>query len=494
MWQPGFVASDALDAVVIGSGPNGLTAAATLARAGLGVRVYEAADYIGGGAHTEELTLPDFRHDTCSAVHPLGVGSPAFGALELEEHGLEWVHGDIAMAHPLPDGTAAVLTRSVDETAASLDGGGRRYRKLVKPFLGHWDALAGDVLRPVLASFPRHPVLLTRFGMRALLPMNALAKLLAPRAQALLAGMAGHSATPLGTPVTTAAGLVFAVAGHEVGWPVPRGGSQSISDALASALRAHGGEILTGHPVKSVDKLPPARAYLFDTSPDGLIAIAGDRLTNRYKRRLRRYKYGPSVFKIDYALSEPIPWKAEECRRAPALHVCGTYEEVAEALAAVAKGRPAERPLIVAAQPSIVDPSRAPEGKHTLWAYAHVPNGWTGDLTDAIDDQFERFAPGFRDVVLARSTLAPADFEARNPNLVGGDIACGQMRGLQALFRPVISAVPYATPDPSIFLCSQATPPGPGVHGMCGWHAAGVVQKRVFGMQPWTGSTPLSTG
>jgi phytoene dehydrogenase-like protein len=311
--------------------------------------------------------------------------------------------------------------------------------------------------------------------------MTVLARTLSPRASALIAGMAGHSATPMNTPITTAAGLVFAVAGHEVGWPIPRGGSQAVSDALAGVLRANGGEIVTGHPVRTLEELPPARAYLFDTSPDGLTAIAGDRLTHRYKRRLRRYKYGPSVFKIDYALSEPIPWKAEECRRAPALHVCGTYDEIAEAVAAVAKGRPAEKPLLVTAQPSIVDPSRAPDGKHTFWAYAHVPNGWSGDLTDVIDDQVERFAPGFRDVVLARSTLQPADLEARNANLVGGDYACGQMRGLQSVFRPMITPVPYATPDPSIFLCSQATPPGPGVHGMCGWHAAHVVLERVFG-------------
>ncbi|MGQ0804770.1 MAG: phytoene desaturase family protein [Actinomycetota bacterium] len=481
------MARDSLDAVVVGSGPNGLTAAVTLARAGLGVRVYEGAEYIGGAAHTEELTLPGFHHDVGSAVHPMGAGSPAFRALRLEDHGLEWVHGDIAMAHPLPDGTAAVLTRSVEETMTSLDGGGRRYRRFVKPFLGRWDDLAEDFLRPVLASFPHHPLLLARFGMRALLPMTVLARALSPRTRALIAGMAGHSATPMHTPITTGAGLVFAVAGHEVGWPIARGGSQAISDALAAALRAHGGEIVTGQRVNALGELPSARAYLFDTSPDALAAITGDRLSRRYRRRLRRYKYGPSVFKIDYALSEPIPWKAEECRRAPALHVGGTYEEIAEAITAVNKGRPAERPLLVAAQPSIVDPTRAPDGKHTFWAYAHLPNGWTGDLTDAIEDQVERFAPGFRDLVLARSTLGPADLEARNPNLVGGDYACGAMRGLQSLFRPVISRVPYATPDPSIFLCSQATPPGPGVHGMCGWHAARVVLKRVFGIEPNTG-------
>jgi len=488
------VPSDARDAAVIGSGPNGLTAAVTLARAGRGVRVYEAADHIGGGAHTEELTLPGFRHDVCSAVHPLGAGSPAFGELGLEDHGLEWLHGDIAMAHPLPDGTAAVLARSMDETVASLDDGRRGYRALVSPFLGRWDELAAEVLRPVLARFPRHPVLLAQLGLSAIMPMNALGGLVGPRTRALLAGMAGHSATPLSTPITTAAALVFAIAGHEVGWPIPRGGSQAVSDALASVLRAHGGKIVTGHPVATLDELPAARAYLFDTSPDGLTAIAGSRLSRRYRRRLARYRYGPSVFKIDYALSEPIPWKAEECRRAPTLHIGGTYEEVAEALATLAKGRPAEKPLLVASQPSILDPTRAPEGKHTLWAYGHVPNGWSGDLTDVIDDQIERFAPGFRDVVLARSTLGPADFQARNANLVGGDIACGAMRGLQALFRPVITPVPYATPDPSIYLCSQATPPGPGVHGMCGWHAARVVLKRVFGADPWTGSTPPITG
>ena len=470
-----------LDAVVVGAGPNGLTAAVTLARAGLGVRVYEANDTVGGGARTAELTLPGFRHDVCSAVQPLGAGSPALAELPLADFGFEWVHPDLPLAHPLPDGSAAVLSRSVDETAQSLDGAdGTRYRRLVGPFLGRWDDLAPEFMRPVLARWPRHPLLLGRFGVRAMPPLGALARLFrGHRGRALLAGMAGHTIAPLSSPFTAAVALVFAVSGHEVGWPFPRGGAQALSDALVAYLRSMGGEVHTGTRVASLPELPDARAYLFDTSPAALAAIAGDRLPHGYLRRLGRYHHGQAAFKLDYALDGPVPWTAEECRRAGTVHVGASLEEIGAALAAVERGNPPDPPFLITAQPSLFDATRAPADKHILWAYGHVPYGWTGDLTDSIERQIERFAPGFRDRILARAAAGPPDIEARNANNAGGDISCGRFGGSQALFRPLLSRVPYSTPNPSIFLCSAATPPGPGVHGMCGYQAARVVLRRV---------------
>ncbi|HZA79297.1 MAG TPA: NAD(P)/FAD-dependent oxidoreductase [Acidimicrobiales bacterium] len=473
-----------LDAAVVGSGPNGLTAAVTLARAGLSVRVFEAADRIGGGTRTEKLTLPGFRHDVCSAVHPLGVGSPALGALPLADHGLEWVHPELALAHPLLDGSAAVLARSVDETAASLGRDGRAWRSLVQPFLGRWPELAAEILQPLTMGVPRHPVLLARFGLRAVWPVRLATRAFREdRARLLLAGIAGHAIAPLGAPLTTSAGLMLAVAAHEVGWPVARGGSQAIADALASYLRAMGGEVETGTPVTALDQLPPARAYLLDVMPRDLATIAGDRLPGRYRERLGRYRHGPAVFKVDYALADAVPWKADECRRAATVHLGASLGEIGGALAAATAGRPPAPPFLIVAQPTIVDPSRAPAGRHVLWAYGHVPRGWRGDLSGAIEDQIERFAPGFRDLVLARSAWGPPQLEAHNRSMVDGDIAGGVFRGRQVLFRPVIARVPYATPDPSIFLCSAATPPGPGVHGMGGYHAARVALHRVFHTQ-----------
>jgi phytoene dehydrogenase-like protein len=475
------VAEVPFDAIVVGSGPNGLTAAVTLAEAGLRVRVYEAADGAGGGARTAELTLPGFRHDVCSAVHPFGVGSPAFAALPLGEHGLEWIEPEVQVAHPLSDGSAAVLRRSLDETAASLGAGGGAYRSLVRPFVGRWWDVAEDVLRPVGSAWPAHPLLLGRVGLRALLPASAvLRRLPGDAAPALFAGMAGHAGEPLNTPLTAAFGLLLAVTGHDVGWPIPRGGSQAITDALVSYLQARGGEVVTGHRVGDLRDLPAARAYLLDTSAWALRGLAGDRLPRRFLDRLDRFQPGVGVFKVDYALSEPVPWRAEACRQAGTVHVGGLATEVAVSLRSVREGRPAERPLVLAAQPSILDSSRAPSGRHTFWAYAHVPRGSSGDLTATIEDQLERFAPGFRDVVLARVTAGPAELEARNANYVGGDISSGSVGGLQALFRPRLAVVPYATPDPAVFLCSSATPPGPGVHGMCGHLAARVVLRRVF--------------
>jgi phytoene dehydrogenase-like protein len=475
-----------LDAIVVGSGPNGLTAAVTLARAGLSVRVYEGAETVGGGARTAELTLPGFRHDPCSAVHPLGVGSPVLSRLGLERFGLTWVHPELPLAHPFPDGSAAVLARPVLESASSLGVDGGAYRRLLGPFLGRWDVVAADVLRAPLAGWPRRPLLYGRFGLRAGLPAAVLARAFAgQRARGLLAGLAGHVTAPLTSPVTSGIALMFALAAHEVGWPFPRGGTQAISDALAALLRSLGGEIETGRRVRAVGDLPSARAYLLDTDPAEAAAIAGSRLPWWYADLfLRRYRHGPAVFKVDYALSGPVPWKAPAARRAGTVHLGPTLAEIGAALRSAQKGSEPRPPFLITAQPSLFDHGRAPAGSHVFWVYAQVPNGWRGDLVPAIEQQIERFAPGFRDLVLARTATAPADMEAGNPNNVGGDIAGGRCDGLRLLLRPVPVPVPYATPDPAIYLCSSATPPGPGVHGMCGYHAASVVLRRVFRVPP----------
>jgi phytoene dehydrogenase-like protein len=474
-----------VDAIVVGAGPNGLTAAVTLAQAGLSVRVYEGAATIGGGARTAELTLPGFRHDPCSAVHPLGVGSPVLSTLGLERFGLSWVHPELPLAHPFPDGSAAVLARSVDETAGSLgnSGDGDVYQRLLGPFLGRWDDLAADVLRAPLDGWPRQPLLYGRFGLRAVLPAALLGRAFTGvRGRGLLAGLAGHVTAPLISPVTGGIALLFALAAHAVGWPFPRGGTQAISDALAGLLRSLGGEIETGHQVRVLDALPPARAYLFDTDPAAAAAIAGPRLPSWYTDLfLRRYPHGPAVFKVDYALSGPVPWTAQAARLAGTVHLGPTMAEIGAALRSAQQGMEPRPPFLITAQPSLFDDQRAPAGSHVFWVYAQVPNGWRGDLLPGIERQIERFAPGFRDLVLARAVTTPTDIEAGNPNNVGGDIAGGRCDGLRLLLRPVPVPVPYATPDPAIYLCSSATPPGPGVHGMCGYHAARAALRRVFG-------------
>jgi phytoene dehydrogenase-like protein len=483
-----------LDAIVVGAGPNGLTAAVTLARAGLRVQVFEGAETVGGGARTEELTLPGFRHDTCSAIHPLGAGSPALRELGLERYGLSWVHPDLPLAHPFPDGTAAVLARSMTQTAGSLGGGrhegadrGSRgdpaaYLRLIRPFRGRWDALAGDVLRPPLAGWPRHPLVYGWFGALAALPAAALARAFAgERARGLIAGLAGHVTAPLTSPLTGGIALMFALAAHEVGWPFPRGGTQAISAALAALLADLGGQVETGRQVRSLAELPTARAYLLDTSPEQAAAIAGSRLPEWYSGLfLRRYRHGPAVFKIDYALSGPVPWTAPAARRAGTVHLGPSLAEISAALVSAQRGTAPRPPFLITAQPSVFDPARAPEGSHVFWVYAQVPNAWRGDLTAAIEAQVERFAPGFRDLVLARAVTTPADLAARNPNNVGGDIAGGRCDRLRLLLRPTPFPVPYVTPDPAIYLCSSATPPGPGVHGMCGYHAAQAALRRLF--------------
>jgi phytoene dehydrogenase-like protein len=477
---------DAVDAVVVGAGPNGLAAAITLAQAGLQVVVYEGADTVGGGARTEELTLPGFRHDPCSAVHPLGAGSPLFRTWPLAGHGLTWIQPDLPLAHPLPDGSAATLARSVDETAASLGADDAPlYRQLVEPFSGRWDELAPAVLRAPLDGLPPNPLVLAAFGLYAAAPAALLARWFrGERARGLLAGMAAHVTAPLTAPLTGGIGLMFALAGHAVGWPIPQGGTQAISDALAGLLTSLGGTIRTGHPVRALGDLPTARAYLFDTSPENLAAIAGSRLPPAYARRLRRYQRGPGVFKLDYALSGPVPWRAEAARRAGTVHVGGTLDDIGAALRTVHQGVAPDRPFLITSQPTVFDPTRAPDGQHTFWVYCQVPNGWPRDHTAAIEDQLERFAPGFRDLVLARTVTAPAGVAARNPNYSGGDIAVGRCDQFRLLFRPVLKPVPYATPDRSLYLCSSATPPGPGVHGMCGYHAAAAALRRVFGRPP----------
>jgi phytoene dehydrogenase-like protein len=471
-----------LDAIVVGAGPNGLAAAITLARGGLNVAVYEGADTVGGGARTEELTLPGFRHDSCAAVHPLGAGSPVLRGWPLERYGLSWIQPDLPLAHPFPDGSAATLARSIEETADSLGADCQTYLQMLRPFRGRWNELAVDVLRPPLAGLPRHPLLLSYFGMLAATPAAVIARCFrGEHARGLLAGLAAHVTAPLTSPATGGVALLFALAAHEVGWPFPRGGTQALSNAMAGLLGSLGGKITTGHPVRALADLPPARAYLFDTSPGQLAAIAGSRLPWWYADRIRRYEHGPAVFKIDYALDGPVPWTAEPCRRAGTVHLGSSFAEIGEALRSVQHGLVPARPFLITAQPSLFDPTRAPEGAHVFWVYGQVPNGWRGDLTAAIEAQIERFAPGFRDLVAARAVTSPAALEARNPNNVGGDIAGGRCDQLRLIFRPTFAPVPYATPDPAIYLCSSATPPGPGVHGMCGYHAAGVTLRRVFG-------------
>jgi phytoene dehydrogenase-like protein len=465
-----------LDAVVVGAGPNGLTAAVELARRGFSVAVFEARSTVGGGARTEELTLPGFRHDPCSAAHPLGINSPAFRHLPLERYGLEWLHPGLPMAHPFLDGSAAVLSRSVGETAASFgprDAGA--YRRLVERFLPRWDTLARDFMSLPLTALPRDPVTLARFGLVGLPPSTWLMRRFRDeRVKTLFAGLVAHVMAPLGGFATSAIGLVFALAAHARGWPVARGGSQSISDALTAYLKDLGGTVHTDYEVKRLDDLPPARAYVFDTSPAALARIAG--LGNHYAN----YRYGPGVFKIDYALDGPVPWTAEAPRRAGTVQIGADSAEIGAALdAASGTDRAPERPFLITVQPGVVDPGRAPAGKQVFWAYGHVPNGWTGDLTDAVECQLERFAPGFRDRVLARATAGPPELAARNANYVGGDIASGAVSGLQLLLRPKLSLFPYSTPHPAVFICSSATPPGPGVHGMSGHNAAKAVWRRL---------------
>ena len=466
------------DAVVVGAGPNGLAAAIQMARAGHSVAVYEANEEIGGGTRSAELTRPGFLHDVCSAIHPLAVLSPFFNGLPLREHGLEWIQPDAPLAHPLDDGTAVVLERSVDATAARLGADGDAYRGLLSPFVARWEQLASDVLRPVV-HVPRHPLILARFGLHAMRSARGLASSFrSEAARALIAGCAAHSFVPLEKAFTAAFALMFLISGNAVGWPLPRGGSRRIADALASYLHGLGGTITTGRRVQQLSDLPTARAYVFDTSPWHLESIAADRLPGGYRRALRRYRRGPGIFKVDYALDGPVPWRAADCLRAGTVHLGGTFDEISASERAISRGQHPERPFVLVAQQSLFDPTRAPSGKHTLWAYCHVPNGSTVDMSERIEAQLERFAPGFRERVLARSVMNTHDVERRNANNAGGDISCGSHAGLQLFMRPTIAIDPYATPARDIYLCSSATPPGGGVHGMCGSNAARSALRR----------------
>jgi phytoene dehydrogenase-like protein len=470
--------SHAYDAIVIGAGPNGLAAAITMAQHGKSVVVYEAQEKIGGAARSAELTLPGFTHDICSSVYPLGIGSPFFRSLPLAQHGLEWIQPPAAVAHPFDDGTAVTLERSVDATAAQLGADEPIYRRLITPLVAAWDGLDTDLLGPLRP--PRHPWHLSRFGMLAIQPGRRLAecRFATERAKGLFAGLVAHSILPLEYWGSAAFGLVLAIAGHSVGWPLARGGAQKLTGALAGYLLSLGGEIVLSHPVRKLNELPPARVVLCDVTPRQLLAIAGEDLSRSYRTKLAGYRYGMGAFKMDWALSGPVPWKARECARAATIHLGGTLTEIAFSEQSAWRGDHVEQPFVLLAQPSLFDPSRAPEGQHTLWGYCHVPHGSTFDMTERIEKQIERFAPGFGDLVLQRSVMSPRELERHNPNLVGGDINGGAPTLNQLFFRP--TAKMYRTSVKGLYICSASTPPGGGVHGMCGHFAARQALKEMF--------------
>jgi phytoene dehydrogenase-like protein len=455
---------------LIGAGPNGLAAAIVLSRPGLQVEVLEAEAIPGGAARTLELTLPGFLHDFGSAVHPLGAGSPFFSSLPLHDYGLEWIHSPSPLGHPLDDGTAVILERDLGHSKTSLGVDGPAWDELVRPFVDQWQEFASAVLRPI-SLMPKHPLLMARFGIMALLSARTIARRFrSERTRALFAGLVGHSFLGLTEPLSGAFGLILGVLAHAVGWPIPGGGSQSITNALCRHLEALGGTIKTSSRVESLAQLRDYDLILCDVTPRQLLSIGGERFSDSYKRELAKYRYGPGVFKVDYALNHSIPWKANDCQRAATVHLGGSFEEIAASEDAVRNGRHADRPFVLLAQPSLFDSSRAPVGKHTAWAYCHVPNGSNVDMLRKLEDQIERFAPGFRDCVLARRVFSPADLESMDANLVGGDINGGAFDIRQFLFRPTQRY--YATSAKDIFICSSSTPPGGGVHGMCGYHAA----------------------
>jgi phytoene dehydrogenase-like protein len=466
------------DAVVVGAGPNGLAAAVELARNGCSVAVVEAESTIGGGARSAELTLPGYVHDLGSAIHPFGYASPFFRSLPLEDHGLEWIHPPAPLAHPFDYGAAAMLERSTEDTGATLGPDAEAYRKMMDPLVEDARRIE-DTLTSSLRA-PQHPIALATAGLRSLLAARGRAERLfvGEKARGLFAGNAAHSFLPLEKPPSALFGFLLGTLGHAFGWPFPKGGSQKLADALASYLVSLGGEVYTGIRVDDVQQVPRTRAVLFDVTPRQLLSIAGEHFTERYRRALERYRYGPGAFKVDFALDGPIPWKAKECLRAGTVHLGGTLEEISAGEAAVARGEHPERLFILLAQQSLFDPTRAPEGKHTVWAYCHVPNGSTFDMTERIEAQIERFAPGFRDRILAKSVSGPADLEGQNANLVGGDVSGGYMDLRQLLARPMIRLNPYSTPAEGLYICSSSTPPGGSVHGLCGFFAAHAALSR----------------
>lgn len=471
-----------LDAIVVGSGPNGLAAGIALARAGLSVRIYEAESAVGGAMRSDALTEPGSVHDVCSTVHALAAISPFFRTLPLGKFGLQLVQPDAPFAHPLDDGSAVVVERSLDAAADALGVDGAAYRRLLAPFTARADDLMTALLAPLGL---RHPLLMARFGIHGIRSAAGLARGLFTHegTRAMFAGVAAHSVLPLDFPGTAGFGLGLVIAAHAVGWPVARGGSQKVADALTGYFRSLGGEIETGVRVESLAQLPRSRAILLDVTPRQLVRIAGDRMPVAYRRKLERFRYGPGVFKMDWTLSSPVPWRAGACGRAGTLHLGGTLAEIAESERAAWEGRVHDRPFVLVVQPGRWDPSRAPAGKYTLWAYCHVPHASTVDMTSRIEDQIERFAPGFRDAISSRHAMGPAEMERRNANLVGGDIAGGAADLRQLFVRPVSLLAPYATPIEGVYLCSSSTPPGVGVHGMCGYHAARAALRRTFGIR-----------
>lgn len=470
-----------LDAVVVGSGPNGLAAAIVLAQQGLKVKVFEAANTVGGGMRSAELTLPGFVHDVCSAIQPLGKASPFFASLDLSAHGLRWAEPDVQVAHPLDGGRAGAALRSMDETARSLGTDSKRYAKIFGPLTDSYQALLHEFLGPLRP--PRHPIAMARFGLQALRPAAgyAEARFDTEEARALFMGMAGHSMLRLTSAATASLGLMLGILAHAVGWPIPVGGSRSIADALAAELTSLGGEIVTGHRVSRLDELPASQCVMLDVTPRQVMEIARGRLPARYLARLGRYRYGPGVFKLDLALDGPVPWTSEVVRRAGTIHAGGGWREVVASESEVWAGRHPESPLVLVAQPSLFDATRAPEGKHTLWAYCHVPSSSDVDMSERIEKQIERFAPGFRDLIIGRSKMTALQMSRYNENYVGGDIN-GGVQDLRQLFtRPVARLDPYSTPVEGIYICSSSTPPGGGVHGMCGYWAARSALSKTFG-------------
>jgi phytoene dehydrogenase-like protein len=468
------------DAIVVGAGPNGLAAAVVLAEAGKSVLVLEAKDTIGGGCRTEDVTLPGFHHDICAAIHPMGVVSPLLRRLPLQNFGLKWVQAPAPLAHPFDDGTAAVLHRSLTATGETLGEDAAAWEALMRPFLENSDAFFADILKPV--RIPRRPLHMARFGAVGLRSCTSLvhSRFRGAKAQALFGGCAAHSFLTMDAPASASFGLVLALVGHATDWPCAEGGSQRIVDSLAAYLKSMGGHIEVARPVNSMADIPPSKAVLFDVAPRALERIASAELPESFRKQLRRFRQGPAVFKIDWALRGPIPWRAPECFRAATVHVVGPFEDLVASEHAAVHGQIAERPFVLVAQQSMFDRTRAPEGHHTGWAYCHVPNGATTDMTERIERQIERFAPGFRDVILARRTMSPADVEAHNPNMIGGDIGGGANDLSQFFFRPTFRWNPYTTPNPRLFLCSSSTPPGGGVHGMCGYWAASSALRTVL--------------
>ena len=471
------------DAIVVGSGPNGLAAAILLQQQGLRVLVVEAKDTVGGGLRTAELTLPGFQHDVCSAIHPMAAGSPFFKTLPLEKHGLRFIYPTLAAAHPFDDGSAAVLSRSVEETARMLGKDGPVYARLMQPIVDDWPLLAPEILAPF--HIPKHPLVMARFGLKGLTAATWLSKKFDTlQGRGLFGGMAAHSIQPLSNIATSAFALVLMATGHTGDWPIPEGGAQKIAEALSSYFISIGGKIELNFSVRSLEQLPSSHAVLFDTTPRQLLQIAGHRFSSLYKWQLERYRYGMGVFKIDWALDAPIPFTAEACRRAGTIHLGNSFEEIVWSEQQHAAGKLVDKPFVLLAQQSLFDPSRAPAGKHTAWAYCHVPNGSTADRTGVIEQQIERFAPGFRERILQRHTINTEQMEAYNPNYIGGDINGGVIDIGQLFTRPALRWSPYKTSAKGLYICSSSTPPGGGVHGMCGYHAAKKALQEVFGIRP----------